>query len=136
MERNTGAVRSRLIKLGLFENGIGRKNLIPLAHARSDVSTREQTLGLFKLGMNVSEISAKRVLAESTIISHIEKLFMDDKISKKEIEKIIPARTREARVEIEREFKKNGDGKLAPVFEKFKGRYSYEDLRMVRMISQ
>ena len=89
---------------------------------------------MFKLGLGVSEIAEKRGLAETTIVSHIEKLYMDDKISKKEIEKIIPIDIRASVSEIEKAFKKNGDGKLLPVFEKFGGKYSYENLRLIRIL--
>ena len=101
---------------------------------KTGVSTYEETLALFKLGIGVSEIAGKRGLAVTTIVSHLEKLYMGDKILKKDIEKIIPARVRAGMPEIEKEFKKNGDGKLLPIFEKFGGKYSYEDLRLVRML--
>lgn len=124
---------------GSISKGIERKKskekLSGPRKKKFGISTYEETLALFKLGINVSEIAAKRGLAETTIVSHIEKLFMEDKISKKEIEKIIPARTRAGIIEIEKEFRKAGDGRLLPVFEKFKGKYPYEDLRLVRMLS-
>jgi hypothetical protein len=114
---------------------VKEKKIKSAAAKKAGVSTHEQTLEMFKLGLGVSEIATKRGFSDGTIISHIEKLFMDDKITKAEIGKIIPARTRPARSEIEKEFKKLGDGKLTPVFEKFKGKYPYEDLRLIRMLS-
>ncbi|PIT89326.1 MAG: hypothetical protein COU27_00910, partial [Candidatus Levybacteria bacterium CG10_big_fil_rev_8_21_14_0_10_36_7] len=72
--------------------------------------------------------------SEGTIVSHIEKLFMDDNISQKEIEKILPAHIRANQVAIEKEFNKKKDGKLIPVFEKFNGKYSFDELRLVRML--
>lgn len=101
---------------------------------KTGISTYEETLALFKLGIGISEIAGKRGLAVTTIVSHLEKLYIDDKISKKDIEKIIPENIRKAMPEIEGWFKKNNDGKLLPVFEKFGGKYSYENLRLVRMI--
>ena len=104
-----------------------------ISRRKKGISTHGETLGLFRQGINISEIAARRGLAEDTILSHIEKLYMDDKIQKKDIEKIFPARVYAARSEIERAFK-NGDGKLTPVFEKFGGKYPYEDLRLIRLL--
>ncbi len=123
---------------GSLKKGAERKNKKKkdgrLRRAKEGPTTYEETLALFKLGVGISEIAVKRGLAETTIVSHLEKLYMDDKILKKDIEKIIPARTRAALSEIEKEFNKIGDGKLSPVFEKFSGKYPYEDLRLVRML--
>jgi hypothetical protein len=133
-ERTTGSIRSRLVQLKLLEGKKDKRGQDILRRARTGVSTHDETLSLLKLGLGISELATKRGFAEGTIISHIEKLFMEDKISKKEIEEIIPARTRKDQSEIEKEFKKNGDGKLSSVFEKFGGIYSYENLRLVRLL--
>lgn len=122
---------------GSLKKGAERKNKKKRdksGRTKEGPTTYEETLAFFKHGDNVSGIAEKRGLAWTTIISHLEKLYMDDKISKKDIEKIIPENIRKAMPEIEGVFKKNGDGKLLPVFEKFGGRYSYEDLRLVRML--
>ncbi|MFA5841448.1 MAG: helix-turn-helix domain-containing protein [Candidatus Paceibacterota bacterium] len=134
MHENFVVVCGGSLKKGVEMKVFKEKKLVARRAKKAGISTYEETLSLFKLELSVSEIAVKRALAETTIVSHIEKLFMDDKISKKGIERIIPAHTRKAQTEIEKEFKKNGDGKLAPVFEKFKGKYTYEDLRLVRML--
>ena len=97
-------------------------------------TTFEITLEIFKKGNNIAEIAKERGLAETTIVSHVEKLFMKDLVSKKEILRIIPAKTRVDLERIEKAFHENGEGKLLPVFEKFKGKYPYEDLRLVRLV--
>ncbi|MEK7614104.1 MAG: helix-turn-helix domain-containing protein [Patescibacteria group bacterium] len=101
---------------------------------KNGISTYEETLAFFKHGVGVSEIAGKRGLSETTIISHVEKLYMEDKILKKDIVRIIPARVRAGMPEIEKAFKEASDGKLTPIFEKFAGKYSFEDLRLARMI--
>lgn len=97
-------------------------------------TTFETTLALFEEGYNVAEISKQRILAETTIVAHLEKLFVEGKIEKKEIIRVIPARTRVDMEKIAIAFKENEGDKLQPVFEKFAGRYPYEDLRLVRMV--
>lgn len=112
--------------------GLGKK--IIKKQIREKSLTYDETLALFKLGLSLAEIAVKRSLAVTTIMTHIEKLFIAGKISSTEIEKIIPARIQTARPEIEREFKKSSDGRLAPIFEKFHGQYAYEDLRLIRLL--
>jgi hypothetical protein len=104
------------------------------SNKKAGISTYDETLTLFKLGIGVSEIAASRGLADGTIISHIEKLYMDDKITQKEIAHIVPPHIRAHQAEIEKEFQKKSDGKLIPVFEKFKGKFSFDELRLVRML--
>ena len=101
---------------------------------KSKISTYDETLALIKEGGDLKDISKKRGLTESTIISHVEKLHEEKKISGKDIEKMISVKTIKSIPEIKKEFKKNDDGKLTPIFEKFKGKYSFEDLRLVRML--
>src|SRR3989339_2248833 len=90
---------------------------------KSKISTYDETLSTLKEGGSLKDISKKRGLTESTIISHVEKLHEEKKISDKDIEKMISNKTSKAIPEIKKEFKKNDDGKLTPVFEKFKGKY-------------
>jgi nucleoside-triphosphatase THEP1 len=101
---------------------------------KSGARTYDETLALFQKGGGIKEIAKKRELTESTVLSHIEKLHSEKKISNKDIEKIISPSAHKNLSEVKKEFKKNGDGKLTPVFEKFKGKYSFEDLRLVRML--
>ncbi len=126
-----GSLRKGMEKKKAKKEG---KKLGGFRRGKNGISTYEETLAFFKHGVGVSEIAEKRGLSETTIISHIEKLFMDDKILKKDIVRIIPARVRAGMIEIEKEFNKASDGKLTPIFEKFSGKYSFEDLRLVRMI--
>lgn len=97
-------------------------------------STYEETLNCFKKGESLKGIAKKRKLTEATILSHIEKLHGEKKILNKEIEEILPSLVRKNLSEIKKEFKKSDDWKLTPVFENFKGKYSFEDLRLVRML--
>ncbi len=122
---------------GSLKKGAGKKKIKGengSLRSKTNTSTYGETLALYKLSTDISGIARKRGLAETTIISHIEKLYMGGEISKKDIVNSIPARVRAGMLEIEKEFKKNGDGKLSPVFEKFGGKYSYENLRLARLL--
>ena len=116
------------------ELGTSKKKKV--ARAKSGFSTYSETLVLFQKGDSVSAIAKKRGFKETTILSHIEKLYEEKKISDSDIKKMIKANIRTAVPEIKKAFKKFGDGKLTPVFEMFEGGYSYEDLRLVRMLSK
>lgn len=98
-------------------------------------STHDETLALFTAGKTIAEIAEARSFAPSTIFSHIEKLYMDGKIEKAEIEKRLPEHVLRGATEIRRAFEASEDGRLTPIFEQFGGKYSYDELRMVRMIT-
>lgn len=97
-------------------------------------STYEETLRLFNEGKAIEEIAELRAVTTGTIFSHIEKLYLDGLLSKRDIEKKVSAKLRRGVNEINRAFKEAGDGKLTPVYEALGGKYSYDELRLVRML--
>ena len=99
-----------------------------------NISTYDQTLALFKERKGISEIAHVRELKEGTIISHLEKLRANKKIEKEEIERVIPSRLKKELPKIHRVFAAFDDDKLFPVFQKLNGAYSYDDLRLARMV--
>lgn len=105
------------------KGGKAKKNMTYLA-----------TLELFRQGKTIPEIATVRDLAESTIAGHIEKLYIDGKLEKNDIMKIVPEWLIEVLPKIHQAFKESEDGKLAPVFAQFNGKYSYGDLRLARML--
>ncbi|MBU6431643.1 helix-turn-helix domain-containing protein, partial [Patescibacteria group bacterium] len=77
----------------------------------------------------LAEIAEARGVKEETIISHLEKLKAKDPTldlsaykPKEEIFKIVS-----------NAFKNSKDTKLSPVFHALGGKYSYEELRLVRL---
>ena len=80
------------------------------------------------------EIAEARAFSRSTIVAHLEKLAMDDAISKDDLARLIPASLADAAPDILNAFRSAGDGRLTPIFEKFQGAYSYEDLKVVRLL--
>jgi len=97
-------------------------------------NTYEVTLELWKSGKSISQIADSRGLTENTILSHVEKLVEAKKIDPSEILKIIPKSLLPELREIVKVFKILDTSKLSPVFEYFKGKYSYDELRIARII--
>lgn len=93
------------------------------------VSTYEKTKIFISEKFSVSEIAKARGMTEGTIISHLEKLKEKDpaidlnayKPKEKDFKIITDA------------FKKTKETKLSPVFLALDGKYSYEELRLVRL---
>lgn len=93
------------------------------------ISTYEKTKIFITEGFSIQEIAKARGVTEGTIISHFEKLKEKDpkidlklyKPENKNFDKIIEA------------FNKSKDKKLAPIFNDLGGKYSYEQIRLVRL---
>lgn len=98
------------------------------------VSTHDQTLALWREGKDLSEIVQARGLNRETIITHLEKLKDQGKIKAAELDKLIPDDLRPGLPEIQRAFLELGTDKLGPVFGLFDGRYSWEELKLARMM--
>ena len=99
-------------------------------------STYDETLKLWKEGKIIAEIASERKLVTGTIISHIEELVEQKKIDKLELDRIVAPSLRKDLPVIHAAFKKLGSDKLSPVREYFNEEYSYEDLKLARMVMQ
>src|SRR3989338_2037519 len=97
---------------------------VPRISANGDY---KQTLFLAKQGLSLREIATRRGLAESTIASHIESLFMLG--NDVNIDNIIPKERQDA---IEREMSGLATQGLAALKETLGDGYSYDELRIVR----
>ncbi|KKQ27827.1 MAG: AAA ATPase [Candidatus Magasanikbacteria bacterium GW2011_GWC2_37_14] len=98
--------------------------------------THNETLKLWQSGKKIAEIAKERGLTEQTILSHIEKLVTKGKINRADLKSLISAPLLHALPRIQEVFAKLGTEKLAPVFARFGGEYSYNDLRLARMMSE
>ena len=107
--------------------------LIPNKKKRS---TDEETLELWKKGLNLIAIAEARKLSEKTILGHLENLAKNEKIKREELIRILPSVLLPDLAKIHQAFKDLKTDKLTPVFEFFKGKYSFEDLKVVRMIKK
>ncbi len=101
---------------------------------KEKVNTYSETLSLWKEGKSMKEIAKVRKLKERTIFDHIEHLFEKKEISREEIMKLVGTKLKKALPQINKVFEKIGKEKLTPVFEKLDEEYSYDDLRIARML--
>ncbi|MCD4704807.1 AAA family ATPase [bacterium] len=88
-----------------------------------------ETLELIKQGLSLEKIAKKEGLKQITIVNHLEKLIADE--IQIDIEYLMPKKT--IYKKIEKGFNKCGLEKLKPVYEYLKEKYSYDDLKLVRL---
>ncbi len=99
-------------------------------------STYQVTLELVKSGKSISDIAKIRSLTESTITSHILRLYADGRLNRAELEPHVSSALKHALPKIHAAFKKLGLEHLSPVFNELGGAYSYDDLRLARALQE
>jgi len=104
------------------------------ARPTQKVSTKSQTAMLIKDGKTISAIARIRNLKEGTIISHILELYGEGEISREVLESIISPSLKKALPVIHNALKKKGAETLTPAFKYLKGKYSFDDLRLARLL--
>ena len=95
--------------------------------------THDITLEMLTKGIQIQDIADKRELKIGTILDHIEKLqglgtlpdisHLQNMLPKKDFQRI------------HEEFQQSNDGKLAPIHKKLENKYSYIELRFVRLFT-
>ncbi len=97
--------------------------------------THNETLKLWNEGKNLTQIAQTRGLKDSTILSHVEKLATKGKIKRVDYSRLVidPDFSSEL-AKIHAAFRELGVEKLSPVFARFGGKYSYDQLRLARML--
>lgn len=106
----------------------------PRVSKKKKQETLGETLSLWNERKAVSEISEARGLKESTILSHLEKLAARGKINRVDFFRLLAPSLSCALPAIHAAFRELQTDKLSPVFEKLGGVYSYDDLRLARML--
>jgi len=97
--------------------------------------TYNETLALWNKDRTVAQIAKMRGLGEQTILNHIEKLAAKKKIDRAGILlRLFTPALFGALPKIHAAFRELETAKLAPVYEKLDGAYSYDDLRIARMV--
>ncbi len=96
------------------------------------ISTHDLTLGLVQEGKSFKEIVKARGLTEGTVTDHIEKLRQGGRISAEDVEELLPAALLKALPHIHLAFDAMGAEKLAPLYEKFDHKYTYDEIRLAR----
>ena len=96
--------------------------------------TYTETLLLWNEGKTILQIAEMRKFTEGTILSHIEKLVLKDKIKRADLSRILTPSLKNSLPKIHATFLELNTDKLSPVFEKFNGKYSYDELGIARLM--
>lgn len=95
--------------------------------------TLQVTLKYFKEGKGVDEIAKIRTLKRDTVAKHLEELQLLGELNKDFFAKCYPSLL-DVPQEVKKSFAKNSMDKLTPVFKDLQEKYSFDDLRIYRMI--
>jgi ATP-dependent DNA helicase PIF1 len=98
------------------------------------LDTKGITLALWNEGKNIAEIAKERNITAQTVFDHIEKLVQEKKIGKEDVQRLLTPEMQESLLKIHNAFLELDTDKLTPVFEKLKGKYTYDDLRIARLL--
>ena len=101
---------------------------------KEKVSTSEKTLILIKQGNTIQNIAQERGITQGTVIGHLEGLVIRNKIGKEELERLVGEGLLLQAPEIIQAFKEMETDKLQPVFDRFNGQYSYDEIRLARLL--
>lgn len=114
------------------EGGVAPKK--KAASVRTKGASLEKTHELLRDGKGIADIAKERELAPTTIIGHIEELFMQGKLDRRDVERITPKQVLEGLRDIAETFERLGSSTLAPVHAALKGKFTFDDLRLARAL--
>jgi ATP-dependent DNA helicase PIF1 len=98
------------------------------------ISRLAETLQAVRDADSLESAAKARGLTESTIVKHLEELAAGGKLAQEDFAHILL--DEEAVGDIQTMLAKVGGDRLAPVFNKLHGRYTFEDIRLVRLLSE
>jgi ATP-dependent DNA helicase PIF1 len=110
------------------------KQEIKKALKKDKGETFSETLKLWSQGKNIEEICQLRSLRYTTILTHIEGLAEAGKISKADTARLLTDSIQDVLPEIYVAFEKLSTEKLTPIFNELDRRYTFEDLRIARIL--
>lgn len=97
-------------------------------------TTTDKTLALIEEGCSLTEIADARGLTFATIIDHLYLLYEKGSLSYDMLVALSPTRIAKNIAEIERAFEKKGSDKLTPAWKYLKGQYSFEELKLAKLL--
>lgn len=112
----------------------GTLEAAPVLERLEKRSTYDETFELLEKGKTLAEIAKERKLTLGTIADHAAKLVSADRITPELVEARIPARLKGALPSIFEAFDANGTEKLTPVHAYLKARYSFDELKLARIL--
>jgi len=100
-------------------------------------STYETTLLLLKENdFSVAKVAEIRNITIGTVFGHVEELYIKEKISADEVMKMVPEELLRLVPKIIAAFKELNTESLSPIYNYFNGQFSYDDLRLARLVKQ
>lgn len=93
-----------------------------------------ETLTLWQQDKTIPEIAKARGLTQQTIFDHIEKLITKGLIVSSDFSRLLTPTLIQHMSEIHKAFEGLDTDKLTPVYEKFGGKYSYNELKIARIL--
>lgn len=100
---------------------------------KTGIHTHLITLEMLKESHSIGVIAEKRGLSINTIVGHIEQLKSDKQIDSCHLNHLKDMLPKNDFDIIFRALAQSEDGKLKPIFDKFKGDYTYENIQLVRL---
>ena len=97
-------------------------------------TTFDETFVLLEEGKSLADIAKLRKLTLGTIADHVTKLVSSKRITRELVETRIPQRLKGALPSINKAFDANGTEKLTPVHAFLKARYSFDELKLARIL--
>lgn len=100
-------------------------------------STYDTTLQLLKENnFSIDKVAALRSITMGTVFGHVEELYIKEKISADEVMKMVPKDLVRLLPKIVAAFNDLETDSLSPVYNFFNGQFSYDDLRLARLVKQ
>jgi len=103
------------------------------SHKQNKTPTHLVTLEYLKEKLSLEAIAEKRSLSTGTILTHVEKLVGLGQIKPEAILHLKDALSPDDFQVILSEVKQSEDGRLGPIYAKFKGKYTYHTIQLVRL---
>ena len=96
--------------------------------------TLDHTLMLVLQGRSIADIAKERALTPTTIYAHLEKLVQSGRVAYEDLAYLITDKIAKGYSNIKQAYIAADTSKLAPIHELFKGRYTFDELRIARMM--
>lgn len=99
------------------------------------IPTHISTLELLKKNHSLQEITTARGISTGTVFSHIEKLLGLQMIEQADFLHLKNTLAQDDFDTLLMELNVSDDGRLTPIYDKFAGKYTYEQIRLVRLFA-
>ena len=117
-----------------FISAIGGSKQLAKKKSEPKKGTLDETKELFYQGKTISAIAKAQALTIGTIIDHLEQLVESGLIRKDDVWNSCSSELKKAIPHIHMSFEKLGVETLSPIHAHLKGKYSYDDLKIARML--